>query len=188
MIQCAFSRRRTLDERGSGRHDGLEKDLPARVGLGDCDYETADPVEDTTGQIGLGPSVRSTVVRLVGISGSRLVRLSKAAKRQSVGFASPSGIRAPEDASRLRRSESLIVTLDAEVAGLQQAPEVTYREIRLDPVAPSKQRTTRPCLRGGEARRKRHRPVVSQRLFPYEGSVLVGRADDFHLVERGARC
>src|SRR5688572_15525008 len=114
MIQCAFPGRRTPDERRGGRHDGLEKHLPARVGLGDCDYETVDPVEDTTGQIRLGPGVRSTVVRLVGISGARLVRLSESAKGQRVRFASPTRIRAPEDASGLRRSESLIVTLDAE--------------------------------------------------------------------------
>ena len=107
-------------------------------------------------------------------------------EREAVRRAAPRRFRAGDQTCRLVRREVLIVFLQAQIARLQEAPQVAGGEIRFDPVAQSNQGPTRTCDRRGDTRSKCGRPMVAKRLLPDERRVRIGRARDFDVVQRGA--
>ena len=161
MVQRVAARRALFEECQYGVHDDPQRNGSVLCGRRDGVHQRGEPRADVPRLLRPLLGVGAVIVGRIEIRGPRLVVLDQPRERQSVRGAPPAGFRPRERARGLARSESFLF-LDADVAGLQQTPEVARRKVGLDPVTEADQPASWSRERGGNARTERRRAQRSE--------------------------
>ena len=144
-----------------------------------------NPSANTRCLLGLLLRVGAVRIGFLRIGGARFVDLAEAPEGKTVSGPAPPGFSTREHAGGLPGRKPLML-LDAHIARLQQAAEMSGRKICFNPVAGSQQRSARARERGGDARAQGDGPGITKRLLPHQGQMRVRGTSDLRVVQRDA--